>query len=72
MMTSPVRAEHNTAIYLAADSVFENTERHGRDKDHTTLTPEDQQETKQDKRVTSKKHKTVVRDKTAECKDNRP
>ncbi len=64
MMTGPVRAEQNTAIYLAADSALENTERNARDKDNTTLTPEDQKETKKDIKITSKIRKTVVRDKS--------
>ncbi|MGZ8950005.1 MAG: BON domain-containing protein, partial [Methylobacter sp.] len=48
MITGPVRAEHNAAIYLAADSALENTEINVRDKDNATLTPEDQKETKKD------------------------
>jgi len=38
MMTGPVRAERNTAIYLAASSGLDNTERNVRDMDNTTLT----------------------------------
>src|SRR5665647_13733 len=64
MMTGSVRAEQNTAIYLAADSALENTERNVRDKDNTTLTPEDQKETKKDIKITSKIRQTVVRDKS--------
>jgi osmotically-inducible protein OsmY len=64
MMTGAVRAEQNTAIYLAADSALENTERNVRDKGNTTLTPEDQKETKKDIKITSKIRKTVVRDKS--------
>ncbi len=37
MMTGTVRAEQNAAIYLAADSALENTERNVRDKDNATL-----------------------------------
>ena len=48
MMTGPVRAEQNTAIYLAADSALENTEINVRDKDNKTLTPEYQKETEGD------------------------
>jgi len=61
-MTGPVRAEQNTAIYLAADSALENTEINVRDKGNTTLTPEDQKETKKDIRITAHIRKTVVRD----------
>ena len=64
MMTGPVRAEQNTAIYLAASSALENTEINVRDKDNITLTPEDQKETKKDIRITAHIRKTVVRDKS--------
>ena len=64
MMTGPVRAEQDTAIYLAADSALENTEINVRDKGNTTLTPEDQKETKKDIRITAHIRKTVVRDKS--------
>jgi osmotically-inducible protein OsmY len=64
MMASPVRAEQNTAINIAATSASENTERNARDKGNTTLTPEDQKETKKDIKITSKIRKTVVRDKS--------
>ena len=59
-----VQAEQNAAIYLAEGSALENTERNVRDKDNTTLTPEDQKETKNDIKITSKIRKTVVRDKS--------
>jgi osmotically-inducible protein OsmY len=62
-MPGAVRAEQNTAIYLAADSALENTERNVRDKGNTTLTPEDQKETKKDIKITSKIRQAVVRDK---------
>jgi len=64
MMTGPVRAEQDTAIYLAADSALENTELNVRDKDDATLTPEDQKETKADIRITAHIRKAVVRDKS--------
>lgn len=64
MVTGFVRAEQNTAIYLTADSAVENTERNVRDKDNTTLTPEDQKETKKDIKITSKIRQAVVRDKS--------
>ena len=63
-MTGPVRAEQNAAIYLAADSALENTEINVRDKDNTTLTPEDQKETKKDIKITAHIRKAVVRDKS--------
>ena len=64
MITGPVRAEQNAAIYLAADSTLENTEINVRDKDNATLTPEDQKETKKDIKITAHIRKTVVRDKS--------
>ena len=64
MMTGTVRAEQNTAIYLAADSALENTKINVRDKDNTTLTPEDQKETKKDIKITAHIRKLVVRDKS--------
>ncbi|MGZ4957470.1 BON domain-containing protein [Methylobacter sp.] len=64
MMTGPVRAEQNTAFHLAANSELENTERNARDKSDTTLTPEDQKETKKDIKITAKIRQAVVRDKS--------
>jgi len=64
LMTSVVRAEQNTAIYLTADSALENTELNVRDKDKATLTPEDQKETKKDIEITAKIRQAVVRDKS--------
>src|SRR5450631_4246829 len=60
MMTGTVRAEQNTAIYLAADSALENTEINVRDKDNTTLTPEDQKETEGDIKITAAIRQAVV------------
>ncbi|WP_262967196.1 BON domain-containing protein [Methylobacter psychrophilus] len=59
-----VQAEQNDAIYLAADSALENTEINARDKNNTTLTPEDQKETKKDIKITAHIRKAVVRDKS--------
>ncbi|MGZ8915329.1 MAG: BON domain-containing protein [Methylobacter sp.] len=61
MMTSTVRAEQNTAIYLAADSALENTEINVRDQDNTTLTPEDQNETEGDINITAAIRQAVVK-----------
>ena len=61
MMTGTVRAEQNTAIYLAADSALENTEINVRDKDNTTLTPEDQKETEGDIKITAAIRQAVVK-----------
>jgi hyperosmotically inducible protein len=64
MMTGTVRAEQNTAIYLAAGSASENTELNVRDKDNTTLTPEDQKENKSDIKITAAIRQAVVRNKS--------
>jgi len=59
-----VQAGQNEAIYMAATSALENTEINARDKNNTTLTPEDQKETKKDIRITAHIRKAVVRDKS--------
>jgi hyperosmotically inducible periplasmic protein len=59
MMTGLVRAEQNTAIYLAASSGLDNTERNVRDKDNSTLTTEDQKDIK----ITAHIRKAVAKDK---------
>ena len=59
-----VQAEQNDAIYMAASSALENTGINARDKNNTTLTPEDQKETKKDIRITAHIRKAVVRDKS--------
>ena len=59
MMTGTVRAEQDAAIYLAAD--LENTEINVRDKDNTTLTPEDQKETEGDIKITAAIRQAVVK-----------
>jgi hyperosmotically inducible protein len=62
MMSGIVRAEQSSAIYLAAESALENTERNVRDQNDATLTPEDQKETKQDIKITARIRKAVVKD----------
>ena len=64
MMTGSAQAEQSVAIYLAASSALENTEVNVRDKDNTTLTPEDQKETKKDIKITAHIRKAVVKDKS--------
>ena len=64
LMAGTVQAEQNAAIYLATDSALENTEINVRDKDNTTLTPEDQKETKKDIKITAHIRKAVVKDKS--------
>lgn len=64
MMTGNAQAEQDTAMYLAARSAAENTERNVRDKSGTTLTPEDQKESKSDVKITANMRKAVVADKS--------
>ncbi len=49
---------------FAANSELENTERNIRDSDNTTLTPEDQNETKSDIKITAAIRKAVVKNKS--------
>lgn len=55
--------QQDAAIYLAAGSALENTERNVRDKDGTTLTPDDQKGDKRDVKITTKIRKALVEDK---------
>ena len=64
MMTSPVRAEQDTAIYMAASSELENTEINVRDKGNTTLTPEDQKETESDIKITADIRQAIIKNKS--------
>ncbi len=59
-----VQAEQNTAIYLAADSALENAEINVRDKDNTTLTPEDQKETESDIKITADIRQAIIKNKS--------
>jgi osmotically-inducible protein OsmY len=62
MIAGGAQAAQNSALYLAAGTATENTERNVRDKGDTTLTPEDQKETKSDVNVTANIRKAVVDD----------
>jgi osmotically-inducible protein OsmY len=64
LTTGTVQAGQNDAIYLAADSALENTGRNERDKDNTTLTPEDQKETESDIKITAAIRQAVVKNKS--------
>ena len=64
MMAGTVQAEQNTAIYLAADSALENTEINVRDKENTTLTPEDQKETESDIKITADIRQAIIKNKS--------
>lgn len=55
--------QQDATIYLAVGSALENTERNARDKDGTTLTPDDQKGDKKDVKITTKIRKALVNDK---------
>jgi osmotically-inducible protein OsmY len=59
--TGTALANHDTAIYLADSSALENTELNARDKSGTSITPEEQKETKRDIRITAHIRKTVIK-----------
>ena len=59
-----VQAEQNAAIYLAASSALENTEVNVRDKNNTTLTPEDQKETESDIKITAEIRQAIIKNKS--------
>ena len=59
-----VQAEQYDAIYMAASSALENTEVNVRDKDNTTLTPEDQKETESDIKITADIRKAIIKNKS--------
>ena len=61
LLATPAQAQYDTGSILAADSALENTERNVRDKEDTTLTPEDQKETKKDIKITAHIRKAVVK-----------
>jgi len=61
LLAPTAQADHNSGSILAADSPLENTERNVRDKEDTSLTPEDQKETKKDIKITAHIRKAVVK-----------
>jgi hyperosmotically inducible periplasmic protein len=64
LLARPIQAEHNTAIYMAAASALDNTQRNVRDKDGTTLTPDEQKGGTKDIKITTKIRKALVKDKS--------
>jgi hyperosmotically inducible periplasmic protein len=64
LMARPIQADHDTAIYTAAGSVLENTQRNVRDKDGTTLTPDEQKGDKKDIKITTTIRKALVNNKS--------
>ena len=64
MLAGTAQAEHETGSILAAGSPSENTQRNLRDRDGTTLTPDDQKGDKKDLKITTTIRKSVVKDKS--------
>jgi hyperosmotically inducible protein len=58
------RAESSGGMELATGAPVDNTERNVRDKAGTTVTPENQKETKKDLKVTANIRKAVVKNKS--------
>ncbi|MDO9104193.1 MAG: BON domain-containing protein [Methylovulum sp.] len=63
MLTGPVRAGQEAPIAPTLDTKLENTRINVRDKNDTTLTPEDQQENPSDLNITANIRKALVEDK---------
>ncbi|MGZ8907019.1 MAG: BON domain-containing protein [Methylobacter sp.] len=61
LSTGSVQAERITST-LAANSDLENTERNVRDSGDTTLTPEDQNESRGDRDITAAIRQSIVKD----------
>jgi hyperosmotically inducible protein len=64
LMSAPVRAEQGTGSILAVGSPLENTQSNVRDKDGTTLTPDEQKGDKKDLKITTSIRKALVNDKS--------
>jgi osmotically-inducible protein OsmY len=62
-LAGPVHAEQSSTINLAENSLVENTHQNERDKGNTTLTPEDQLESKADINITAHIRKAVYKNK---------
>jgi hyperosmotically inducible periplasmic protein len=64
MVAGAAQAEQDAAIYLAAGSALENSQRNVRDRDGTTLTPDEQKGDKKDIKITTKIRKALIKDKS--------
>jgi osmotically-inducible protein OsmY len=69
-MTSAVQAQQSSTIQLADNSALENTRQNLRDKDNTTLTAEDQTESKADLTISANIRKTIHQDKSLSLNAN--
>lgn len=57
-------AQQNAGMYMAENSPLDNTRQNVRDKDNTTLTPQNQKQDKTDIKITAHIRKTVHKDKS--------
>jgi len=57
-------AKQNAGMYMAENSRLDNTRQNVRDKDNTTLTPQNQKQDKTDIKITAHIRKTVHKDKS--------
>jgi osmotically-inducible protein OsmY len=64
ILSGAVLAQQNSAIYMAENSPLENTRQNVRDKDNTTLTPQNQKQDKTDIKITAHIRKAVHKDKS--------
>lgn len=64
LMSGTAQAEQDTGISLATSSSLVNTQRNVRDRDGTTLTPDEQKGDKKDIQITTKIRKALIKDKT--------
>lgn len=62
IVTCPVQAETSSATQLADTSALENTQQNLRDRDNQTLTPEDQNESEADIKITAHIRQMVHQD----------
>jgi osmotically-inducible protein OsmY len=64
VLSGAALAQQNSAIYMAENSPLENTRQNVRDKDNTTLTPQNQKQDKRDINITAHIRKAVHKDKS--------
>ncbi|OQW69743.1 MAG: transporter [Proteobacteria bacterium ST_bin11] len=64
IVTNLVQAEQSSVNQFAENSELDNTQNNLRDKDNTTLTAEDQNESKADLKITAQIRKAVLKDKS--------
>ncbi|MDT4288408.1 BON domain-containing protein [Methylomonas sp. MO1] len=63
-VANQAKADQSSASQLAENTELENTQKNLRDKDNTTLTAEDQNESKADLKITAHIRKALLKDKS--------